>query len=375
MPCGRSAFSIGEVVPPGHRHASASGRCPDSRWPHSTTAGHRRRGRKRLTHAWRGFVAFRALALGGSHGATPALGRAAEFDGHGERNLRVARDPVSASLQTEGSEEMLPVIKSVELPNDVKLPYVEQGDPSGVPLLFLHGITDSWRSFESLLPHLPASIHAFALSQRGHGDADRPVEGYHPRDFAADLVVFMDTVGLERAVLVGHSMGSYIAQRFAMDYPGRTRGLVLMGSFTTLRGNPEVTEFWDSVVSTLEDPIDPDFAREFQVSTLAQPVPRTLLDMAVQESLKVPARVWRAAFGALMQADFSGELGKIQAPTLIVWGDQDALFLRRSEQEILAANIPNSKLVVYPGAGHALHWEDPRRVAADLVNFSQNLVG
>ena len=85
-----------------------------------------------------------------------------------------------------------PVVKSVELPNRVKLQYVEQGDLASTPVLFLHGITDSWHSFEPVLPHLPASIRAFALSQRGHGDSDRPMSGYHPRDFAADVVAFMD---------------------------------------------------------------------------------------------------------------------------------------------------------------------------------------
>ena len=68
---------------------------------------------------------------------------------------------------------MMPRAKSVELPGRVRLAYVEQGDPSGVPVLLLHGITDSWRYFEPMLSHLPDSIHAFALSQKGHGDADR----------------------------------------------------------------------------------------------------------------------------------------------------------------------------------------------------------
>jgi pimeloyl-ACP methyl ester carboxylesterase len=167
-------------------------------------------------------------------------------------------------------------------------------------------------------------------------------------------------------------MGSYIAQRFALDYPDRTLGLVLMGSFTTAHGNPVVTALWDSVVSTLTDPIDPGFVREFQQSTLAQSVPRTLLDTVVQESLKVPARVWRAALAALLDTDFSGELGKITVPTLIVWGDQDAFFLRR-EQEALTAAVAGAQLVVYPGAGHGFHWEEPARFAADLVAFTAHL--
>jgi pimeloyl-ACP methyl ester carboxylesterase len=265
-----------------------------------------------------------------------------------------------------------PIIHAVTLPNQVTLPYVEQGDPTGVPVLLLHGITDSWRSFEGVLPHLPTSLHAFTLSQRGHGDATRPMTGYYPQDFAADLAAFMDTLKLGPAVVVGHSMGSYIAQRFALDYPDRTLGLVLMGSCTTVRGNPVVMELWDSVVSTLTDPIDPGFVREFQQSTLARPVPQTLLDTVVQESLKVPARVWKAALAALLDTDFSGELGKITAPTLIVWGDQDAFFLRR-EQEALAAAITGAQLMVYPGAGHGFHWEEPARFAADLAAFTAHL--
>ena len=65
-------------------------------------------------------------------------------------------------------------------------------------------------------------------------------------------------------------------------------------------------EFWESAVSRLTDPIDPGFVREFQESTLAQPVPQAFLDTIVQESLKVPARVWRAAFEGFLEDDFAG---------------------------------------------------------------------
>ncbi len=265
----------------------------------------------------------------------------------------------------------IPTIKSVELPNRVRLQYVEQGDPSGIPVVLLHGVTDSWRSFELVLPHLPGSIHAFALTQRGHGDADRPASGYRPRDFVADLAAFMDVLDLGQALIVGHSMGSYAAQRFAMDHPERTLGLVLMGSFTNWRDNPAVAAFWEEALSTLEDPIDPEFMREFQESPL---MPQGFLETVVREGLKVPARVWREAWKALLDTDHSGELGKIEAPTLIVWGDQDELS-PRGEQDALAAAIAGSRLVVYPGAGHALHWEEPESVADDLATFAQKVAG
>lgn len=269
---------------------------------------------------------------------------------------------------------MEPTAKYIELPNQVKLAYVEQGDPSGLAVVLLHGVTDSWRSFEPVLPYLPLSIRVFALSQRGHGDSDRPQAGYHARDFAADVAAFMDTLKLESAVIVGHSMGSYVAQRFVLDYPERALGLVLIGSFVNCRDNPGIVEFWNTAISELTDPIDPDFVREFQESTLGRPVPQAFLKMVIEESLKVPARVWRAAFEGLVKDDFSGEQGKIRIPTLILWGDHDAYF-PRTDQDTLAATIADSQLVIYPGVGHALHWEEPERFAADLVGFVKRLAG
>lgn len=268
---------------------------------------------------------------------------------------------------------MAPVVKSVELPNRVKLPYVEQGDPSGVPVLLLHGYADSWHSFELVLPHLPESIRAFALTQRGHGDASRPAAGYRSHDFAADLGAFMDVVHLEAAVIAGGSSGGFVARRFSIDHPEGTLGLVLMGSPLTLRDKPGVLEVWDSTVSKLTDPVDPGFVREFQLSTLAQPVPQAFLETMVQENLKVPARVWRATFEGLLEDDSSRELDKIKARTLIVWGDQDTV-VPRNDQEALSAAIAGSRLVVYPAAGHSLYWEEPDHFASDLVSFTKDLV-
>jgi pimeloyl-ACP methyl ester carboxylesterase len=88
----------------------------------------------------------------------------------------------------------------------------------------------------------------------------------------------------------------------------------------------------------------------------------------VGESLKVPARVWRAAFAGFLHDDLTPELGRIAAPTLIIWGDQDGC-CSRAMQNALVSGIPQPQLVVYAGAGHATHWEEPRRVAADLVTF------
>jgi pimeloyl-ACP methyl ester carboxylesterase len=261
-----------------------------------------------------------------------------------------------------------PAVESVQLSSGVRLDYVEQGDRSGVPVVFLHGLTDSWRSFEPVLPSLPASIHAFALTQRGHGDADRPATGYRPRDLAADLAAFLDSQNLAAAVIAGHSMGSTVALRFALDYPERTHGLVPMGALVSYQTNPVITEFWETVVRDLQDPIDYDVAREFQESTLARQIPPAFLETFIAESLKVPARVWRDGLAGLREDEHVAHLGEVKVPTLLVWGDQDA-FVPASDQEILLATIAGSRLETYHGTGHALHWEEPARFASDLTAF------
>jgi non-heme chloroperoxidase len=256
------------------------------------------------------------------------------------------------------------LISSAALANGLKLPYVEQGDPAGVPVVFLHAFADSWRTFERVFPFLPRSIRAIALTQRGHGDADRPASGYGVEDFTADVGAFMDTIGLEAAVIVASSSASLTAQRFAAEHPRRTLGLAFIGAPRSLRDKPGLATFIDEV-RQLRDPIDPAFVREFVEATVSGPVPPAFLEMVIAENLKVPAGVWKATLEGLVESIPATETATITAPSLILWGDRDG-FLPRSDQEALAAAIPGSQLVVYEGTGHVVHWEEPERVAADL---------
>lgn len=256
----------------------------------------------------------------------------------------------------------------IDLPDGVTLPYREHGDPSGVPMLLLHGYSDSLHSFDRLAPHLPASVRAIALTQRGHGDADRPEGGYTPEQHAADAAAVMDALGIDAAVVVGHSGGGYTAQRFARDHPGRTLGIGLMCAFRRFdEGNPAVSELRE-IVEALDDPVDAEFVRGFQESCVAEPVPGAFMDRIVAESLKLPARVWKAYLRGLLEAEVPTEAGTIDAPALILWGDRDA-FIPRADQEALATAIPGAELVVYEGTGHCPHWERPERTAADLAAF------
>jgi len=260
---------------------------------------------------------------------------------------------------------------TTRLSTSLRVHCAEQGNPTGEAIIFLHAYVDSWFSFSRMLPLLSPEYHAFAPDQRGHGDSEKPECCYTADDYAADVDAFMEAVGVERAALVCSSSAGLIAQRVALDYPHRVSRLVLMGSPTTLVNNEAVIEVGKEMLA-LGDPISPEFVREFQESTIHHPVPEEFLAGLLSESLKVPARVWRDYIeGVVLTVDDTSRLGEIDAPTLMLWGEQDA-FLKREEQDRHAAAMPEATLKVYPETGHAVHWERPEWVVRDLEAFMTN---
>ena len=255
---------------------------------------------------------------------------------------------------------------SVLLKTGVRLRYAYKGDPSGTPVIMLHGYTDSWFSFSQVLPLLDHKYRVYILDQRGHGDSDRPVGGYAMQQFAADVIAFMDAMKLQQATIVGHSMGSFVAQHVAVEAPERVSKLVLVASATSIRNN--VVLDLQREISALPDTVPESFARDFQVSTIFQPLAPEFLQAVVKESLKTPARVWREVMAEMVAPEASVSLKKLKTPTLILWGDKESVF-PRSEQDALASSLRNSVLKVYPDTGHALHWERPERFAKDLQEF------
>ena len=258
---------------------------------------------------------------------------------------------------------------TTQLATGVRLHYAERGEREGEAIIFLHGFSDSWFSFSRVLPLLSPEYHAFALTERGHGDSDKPECCYTRDDFAADVDAFMAAVGVQEATLVGHSGSSFIAQRVALDYPHRVSRLVLISSAVTLRNKEMLVELGKEMLA-LEDPISPEFVREWQEVNIYLPVPDEFFATVVSESLKLPARVWRDYWEgvALAPDDDAARLGEIDVPTLIMWGEQDAVF-SREEEELLVRTIPDATLKAYLETGHTVHWERPERFVRDLEAF------
>ena len=247
--------------------------------------------------------------------------------------------------------------------------YIAQGDRSGVPVILLHAWGESVGCFDRLLPLVPVTINVVAMDQRGHGRADKPANGYTLVDLADDVEAFMDATGLTSAVLVGSSSGGYVAQQVAVRSRQRVSGLVLVGSPRSLRGRPP---FADDV-DRLTDPIDRAWVKaSLEWFPRFHDIPDWYVEDRVDDGVRTPANVWRKALIGLCTAVPPTETGTITAPTLIIWGARDEL-LSRDDQERLAAAIPGSRLIVYDDTGHLVLWEEPERVASDLMDFVQGL--
>lgn len=257
-------------------------------------------------------------------------------------------------------------VSSAVLANGLMIPYAETGDSAGRPVLFVHGYVESWRYFERVLERLPASLHGCALTQRGHSGADRPEQGYLPEDFAADIVGLMDVLGIKRAALVGSSSGGLVSQLVASTYPDRVSALVLIGSPASLSDKPAVAAMWEDV-SRLQDPLDRGFVEEFVRSTSPDSVPEDFVELLVDESLNVSAKVWKDTLRGLINTDVTKNLGRITAPTLLIAGAADAFV--SDDQQVLLDGIPDTRLVLYEGLGHGPHLAAPDRVIDDILDF------
>lgn len=256
---------------------------------------------------------------------------------------------------------------NAHLSTGVRLGYTEHGEPGAEPIICLHGYSDSSFSYSRIAPLLAdQGFHVYSLDQRGHGDSERPQDGYGMGDFAADAVAFMDLMGIARATVIGHSMGSLVGRLVAERYPERVAKLVLIGTFGD-KGTAGARELLEAV-SVLSDPVREDFVRDFQSSTIHTPVPEDFYERVVAESMKLPARVWVAALEGFFATDDRADLGRIAAPTLLLWGEEDA-FVPLADQDQMLDAIPDARLIAYPETGHDPHWECPELVADDLNAF------
>jgi len=257
--------------------------------------------------------------------------------------------------------------KEIRLANGVRLAYVELGDPKGPPLLLLHGYTDSSRSWSLIAPYL-AHYRLLIPDQRGHGAADAPDCCYGISEFAYDARLFMDALGIRRAAVAGHSMGSMVAIHMAAEYPDRVSNIVLVGS-TALAPVQRGAWLYDQVAA-LKWPLDPasPFMREWNPANQPTPVDPNFAEAVMKELLAVPPQVWRGVLREIAYVPMGRHAADVKAPVLILSGGKDPLFPAEHHVSLLKA-FPGAEAHVFPDLGHNPNWEQPQAVAQRIDAF------
>ena len=270
-------------------------------------------------------------------------------------------DEIPVPTQAEWSDAK----KTIKLANGISLAYVEMGDTQGLPTLLIHGYTDNSRSWSLIAPYLK-SRRLLAIDLRGHGKSDAPACCYAYTDLADDASLFLDAIGVAKADVIGHSIGSLAGQLLAAQHPDKVGKLVLVSSTTGVGEGPG-SWLWDNV-RLLKAPIDPD--SQFMMDWYANPNPvdQDFLTRERTESAATPIHVWDGILWGTAINDLTLIAPLVKSPLLVLWGEKDGLF-DLSDQEKLEKAYPNARFEVFAGAGHNMFWEFPKDTATIIDDF------
>jgi non-heme chloroperoxidase len=277
------------------------------------------------------------------------------------------------------------VEKKVSLPSGTTISFVANFDDATLlqksPIVFLHGYLDSWHSWR-LVMDLYGESPFVSLSLPGWGNSDHswPAEKYSISSYAQVVAEFLDsTLNLSKVKvhLVGHSMGSIVTHKIASDVSlqQHLKSATLVGSGPRLKGDREVmpgTTFQDilNVIDTWDKP-DEKFLLEFQgVDPMVDSgaISKEFRDDLMTETYKAPLSALKEGWRALIADNHVQDLGAIDVPTLVIWGDKDEVFIK-SEQDELLELIRGSKLVTIEGGPHGVQWTHPKQVFDAIEEF------
>jgi pimeloyl-ACP methyl ester carboxylesterase len=266
--------------------------------------------------------------------------------------------------------------KTIALPNGETLAYIDRGERAGPVVVLIHGYTDNARDWVPMLPYLSKRYRLILVDIRGHGQSSKPECCYTRLDFAYDIKLLLDALGVAKADIVGHSLGSIIAQTFAEYWPERTAHVVLISSTGgSPPGGPKKAPQFDfaAEIRKLKEPIEAD--SPFMIAWWDSPTPvdPDFIRRQRKDAAGIPLRVWIAVLDQALPpnnvfGDLQGTLPRLKAPTLLIWGSKDPIMEEDARQSLRDA-LPNARVKIFDGLGHNPFWEDPRGVAEVIDAF------
>jgi pimeloyl-ACP methyl ester carboxylesterase len=248
----------------------------------------------------------------------------------------------------------------------VKIAWEEQG--TGAPLLLIQGLGYGRWSWAPIVPALAERYRVLWFDNRGIGDSDKPEGPYTAKLMAADALQVLDEAGIERAHVLGASLGGMIAQEVAVLAPARVDKLVLC---CTTPGGPATVPMPEVTVRLFTEAptLAPEVAlRRFVENALAADASAELIQELYDLRVANPPDPagWQAQAAAGL--GFTGVEGTIDAPTLIVTGTEDNV-VDPQNSDVLAERIPGAEVQRIENAGHLFFWEQPDAFVRIISEF------
>ena len=279
------------------------------------------------------------------------------------------------------------LVRRVPLPGGIRVRVIEcppaeaPADSSARPTLFVHGWgVSSYTYHRNLRAVADAGVPVWAFDLKGHGYSDKPVD---PAEYTLDALAHhtldvMDALGLERAVLVGHSMGGGIAVRVATSAPDRVAGLVLLAPVGFGAVNLARLAEWllpkplDTVLPYLAWRLATRVALALAYGSGARPSPRDVDEYWAPTADPAFVRVMREVTRAVdWRPGRAEELSRVRCPAVVMFGTSDRI-VRGDSAETYVRCLPEARLELVRGAGHVLPEEVPERVNEVIVESARS---
>jgi len=269
-------------------------------------------------------------------------------------------------------------VTPIHSPDGVTFQAYEWGNPSGGPIVFIHGIYQSALSWAKQIkdPHLASKYRLVAIDLRGHGASDKPdgAEFYREGErWANDITSLMDTLHLSRPVMVAWSYGGRVLNDYLLvNGDGRLGGIVYVAA-RSVAGSAEAPSERRSEAS--QDALSSDPAtfirgtREFVELCFGKPPTPAELQWLTAASMQTTLYVRKQLGGRPLA--YTDALRSIRVPTLIIQGDIDAVVPPQVAQ-LTHQLIPHSTMSIYHGVGHSSFFETPDRFNAELERFVES---
>ncbi|KJS32733.1 MAG: hypothetical protein VR64_05445 [Desulfatitalea sp. BRH_c12] len=246
----------------------------------------------------------------------------------------------------------------------------------GDPLVMIMGLRRNIAWWHLQIPFLAKHFQVIAFDNRGAGRSDKPAMAYSTRLFADDTAALMDALGIEKAHILGISMGGYIAQELTINHPHKVTDLVLgctsCGGEQAVPMHPDrLAQFMANKGLTPEQILQKDMDIYFSDGFIAGNPAAIAAFSDISMRFYQPAEAFLRQYAACQRHDTAARLDRIVQPALVMTGDDDPL-VPAQNSFILAERLPAARLSVFPKGRHCFFMEFADRFNAEVVTFFEH---